>query len=256
MLYWLFFSPSLFFCHWSKVAGSDSLYHLLTHWPVCGPLVYAFLSFRSPDHLALGIVCTVLNRNGDSRATPFFLSDGSLIASVVLLIMPMTCFLILLIWNQSTLLPQDPGGLHFTSTHSSLSVHQLTDYYMPNCSWPECCWEVKQQTWLGHRKGRMWWRREYWYWVEKGHLGEGESWASCLFNIFILISALGTQRRIHPENWIISLRRAEHTQGCAVCKRVCRCVRGKEMYEGEWFLFRGYMYPVYFKSPDFLTWGY
>lgn len=36
--------------------------------------------------------------------------------------------------------------------------------------------------------------------------GAAESRASCLFNIFILISALRTQRRIHPENWIISLR--------------------------------------------------
>ena len=51
-----------------------------------------------------------------------------------------------------------------------------------------------------------------WYRGRSGQRGEeGESWGSCLFNIFILISALGTQRRIHPENWIISLRWVKHT---------------------------------------------
>ena len=97
---------------------------------------------RCPDNLLLGIFCSVLNSIEESRAslslsllppvslsfTLSFPSKGSTIIAVVLLIMPLTCFLIPPIWSQSTL-PQEQsraGG-----EGASFQINTLTS--LPVC---------------------------------------------------------------------------------------------------------------------------
>lgn len=133
--------------------------------------------------------------------------------------------------NPATRAEQRGEGASFQiNTLTSLPVRYSTwlTYYVTDFSGPAPLWSKQSQTcclhwaWVQRKReatGLVWPQEggdameegRGWYWERNGQQGEGESWASCLFNIFILISALGTQRRIHPENWIISLRWVKHT---------------------------------------------
>lgn len=171
----------------------------------------------------------------------FFNSQSSTaVMSVVLPLIHLTCVLVVLIWSlpqqQSTALPSlsdapaDCVTVWLTAMDLWSKRSQVTVYTAVR----------KGSNKLDLAKGKDVTEEGWgWYWRRNGQLGEGESRASCLFNIFILISALGTQRRIHPENWIISLRWVKHTSGCTLCRSVCISVhehRGKEVCEECFFI--------------------
>lgn len=146
----------------------------------------------------------------------FSSSKGITVIAVVLFMMPMTCFHIHLIWRQATL---PPGGsfiwyVHTLSVSITLTAQDLhypeTNSQTPVQTEPDFSGKATSLARPQEGEDVMEGGRG-WYLVRIGQLGEGGNRASCLFNIFILISALGTQRRIHPENWIISLRWVKHT---------------------------------------------